>query len=1058
MRPLKCKGGPEDLPKLKQAQQIRATVESVLAQASHLTVLGHSQMSTQLGASYLVAMFRCAGQIPCLTKLAAPLTNAGLKSVFAGDYYVTGGVYKFHVFRYSLASGAIEKEVNFDLSNDDVESLERWHAGIAPFFAAEIGRVQISISVPGAICRVDGEPCHFEGDDKTVVLPLGEHTIEASKDGFVTQDMPVTVEPGATKPISITLVADAKGELRVPAALGRRAPSIPVVRAESAPRIDGKLDEQIWAQSWVDPNFTQNFPDEGKPPTQKTELRVLYDNDAIYVGIRCFDSNPDKISARLTRRDRDIDSDKVTVDISSKNDRASSYHFEVTAAGVQIDGIRFDDTSYGSDWDGRWYSDVSRDAEGWTAELAIPLVSLRYNGDVTAMGFQVRRIIPRNGEIDEWSYVPRTSKGEVSYYGQIDGMSGLQAKRLTELLGYYSPRFTFRRNQGVFDGTAHASEVGADVKLGLTPALTLNGTFNPDFGTVEVDQTVVNLTTVETYFPEKRPFFLEGAELFSTPFTLFYSRRIGAKPPSPALTNSASQLEPTPAEGRIWGAVNVTGLVAPRTSIGVIDAVTADQDALILRGPAAEPEKVNVDPVTNFAVVRLRNEFGTNSSIGLLTTAVNRFEKKGAAAPVPGDLCPVPYTTNFTSGFPPPPNKGRCTNDAYTAGIDGALRSNEGEYAVTGQILGSAIQNGPTRMIPDGTRIGSGAKGWGMVLDAGRYGGDTHWLYYVHYKSASPRLQINDAGYLGSANFHEWIGEVKWRTTKPTDHLLSAVVAFNLSHNRDWKLKDNLNLGPELTTTLTFKNFWALTLRAQPYFPRWVENRETQDGARVERNHATFGGVSLSTNPSKSVVLSFTVLYVPAFKDPYTRTAMIFLSAVGTLSLKPTPALELDLSPSYENVADNERAISATDNGDGTTTYLFNELDYQSLSITARGTYTFTRTLTLQGYVQTLLAEGKFSNPLETTASGKNPLLTLASFKPSATTPIDGFREGTLNVNLFLRWEYRPLSALWLVYTHSQDQKGYDAMAEGNPRLRFDRFGGGPATDVILAKLTYLWH
>jgi hypothetical protein len=571
---------------------------------------------------------------------------------------------------------------------------------------------------------------------------------------------------------------------------------------------------------------------------------------------------------------------------------------------------------------------------------------------------------------------------------------------------------------------------------------------------------VLNLTTVETYLPEKRPVFLEGAELFATPFTLFYSRRIGAKPPSPTLGGGASQLELTPTEGRITGALNMSGLLASRTSIGLIDAVTANQDVLISRGtaPLAPHDRLNVDPITNFAIVRLRNEFGTNNSIGVLATTVNRFEEKGAAAPREGDLCPVPYTTDFTSGSPPPPNNGRCTNDAYTGGVDGAIRSSDGEYAVSGQILGSAIQNGPTRLIPDGTRIGSGAKGWGMVVDAGRYGGDTHWLYYVHYKSASPRLQINDAGYLGSANSHEWIGEVKWRTTKPTEHLLSAVVAFNLSHNRDWKLKDNLNLGPELSTTLTFKNFWALTLRAQPYYKKWVENRETQDGARVERNDATFGGVSLSTNPSKSVVLSFTVLFWPAFKDPYTHAGMIYLNAGGSLSLKPIPALELDLIPSYENVANNERAIYATDNGDGTTTYLFNELDYQSLSITARGTYTFTRTLTLQGYLQTLLAEGTFSNPLETTASGKNPLLTLASFKPSATTPIDGFREGTLNVNLFLRWEYRPLSALWLVYTHSQDQKGYDATAEGNPRLRFDRFGGGPATDVILAKLTYLWH
>ncbi|HMG20660.1 MAG TPA: DUF5916 domain-containing protein, partial [Kofleriaceae bacterium] len=830
----------------------------------------------------------------------------------------------------------------------------------------------------------------------------------------------------------------------------RRPPQLVAIRTSVPPDIDGRLDDAPWQGARLETNFTQNFPDEAKPPTEKTELRVLYDDDAIYIAIRCLDSHPDQIVGRLTRRDRDIDSDKVTVDISSKNDKASAYHFQVNAAGVQLDGIRFNDTDLGTDWDGRWYSATSRDVQGWTAELMIPLVTLRYSGDVSSFGFQVRRYLLRRAEIDEWSFVPRTAMGEVSYYGTIDGITGLRARRLAEALVYGSGKIALRNRQGTFDGTDQGGNIGADLKLGITPALTLDGTINPDFGTVETDQVILNLSTVETYLPEKRPFFLEGAELFATRFNLFYSRRVGATPPGPTLGAGAELREVVP-DGRIWGALKLTGLIGDRLSIGALDAVTSREDAMVTRAAGGQADKLLVEPLSNFAVVRLRQDFGTNSSVGLLATTVNRLEPANAAAPQMGDLCPVPYSTTFTTLVAPPPANGRCTNDAYTAGVDTTLRTSDGEWGAGAQLIGSLIENGPTRLIPDGTQLGSGAKGWGIMSEAGRYGGD-HWLFKLGYSNASPRLQINDAGFLDQANFHDGYAAVTWRTTKPTERLLSAAIELGVEERRDWEFKDNISSDLHLGATVQLPNFWTAFVQYGPYYPAWVENRETQDGTRTERTAGYYGTFDVKTDPNKPFVIELTGAVDKKLRG-------LSWHGTATLSLRPVPALELDLIPNATWVYGSPRFVTSETNPDASTTYYFADLDAKSLDLTLRGTYAFTRTLSLQAYLQPFLARGRFTKVTRSTATGVRPLLTLDSFVdatlPAGTANPD-FRDGAINLNLFVRWEYLPLSAVWLVYTRNQQQSGYDPM-EGPASLRLDRFSGGPTTDVVLVKLSYLW-
>jgi hypothetical protein len=437
--------------------------------------------------------------------------------------------------------------------------------------------------------------------------------------------------------------------------------------------------------------------------------------------------------------------------------------------------------------------------------------------------------------------------------------------------------------------------------------------------------------------------------------------------------------------------------------------------------------------------------------MGVVGTSDHRFDPGAAAPPAATDLCPVPYSTTFASLIAPPPRDGRCTNDAYTAGIDTVLRTSDGAWGASAQVIGSLVEYGPIRIVPDGTQIGSGATGLGAMAEVGRYGGE-HWLYRLGYAAASPRLQINDAGFLGEANYQEGFASLTWRTTRASRHLLSASVEAYFAMRRDWRLDDILYNDPHVAATLELSSFWTLYAQVAPYFSRSVLTRETQDGARTERGAGSFATFTVKTDPRRLLALELTGTLL-AIRDGETAW-----DASARISLRPIPALDLDLIPTASWSRNAHRWIATQVNGDDSRTYLFGDLDARSFDVTLRGTYAFRRTLSLQVYVQPFLASGHYTRPTAATVSGARPLLALDAFTP-ATFP-DGvapdFRTGALNLNLFLRWEYMPLSALWLVYTRNQQQTPYDPI-EGPGRIRIDQFARGPATDVVLLKLSYLW-
>src|SRR4051812_41607203 len=369
-------------------------------------------------------------------------------------------------------------------------------------------------------------------------------------------------------------------------------PSVTAARRSGEVQIDGKLNEAAWQVATPFAEFTQLDPSEGQPASEKTEVRVLIDDAAVYVGLRAFDREPGKIQSQLARRDENVDGDALVVMFDSFHDHVSAFLFRLSPAGARrdatVDSNGFEDNT----WDAVWEGSSSVDSLGWTAEFRIPLSQLRYNANRAEQtwGFQVVRTITRKGEADFLSFTPKNENQGVHAYGHLRGLGHLSSQRRMELVPYalaknenptVDPGDPFRRQNQIVPGA------GVDFKYGITSNITLDATINPDFGQVEVDPAVVNLSAFETFFPERRPFFVEGANIFSfgsmrtnnssNGYNFVHTRRIGRSPQRSIDDNGVTFVD-APTETTIDGAVKLTGKSAGGWSLGLLDALTARED------------------------------------------------------------------------------------------------------------------------------------------------------------------------------------------------------------------------------------------------------------------------------------------------------------------------------------------------------------------------------------------------------------------------------------------------------------------------------------------------
>jgi len=820
--------------------------------------------------------------------------------------------------------------------------------------------------------------------------------------------------------------------------LGPR-PHLRAVRTPKPPKIDGRLDDAVWRLADASDTFTQHYPDEGAPPSEHTEVRILYDDKNLYVGIDCRQVHS-PIIRRLQRRDGTLPSDGVWIDIDSRGTGVSAYHFSINSAGALFDGVHYNDTDFSPNWDGIWEAKVALTDHGYSAEYRIPLSTLRFSAaPVQSWGLQVRRAIDARQETDDWAFFHRRSAGVVQYYGHLDDLTDLPPPDRLELrpfaLGKLEHRAAGADTSVLEQGTFLHASAGLDAKAHLTNELTLDLTVNPDFGQVDADTVILNLSTFETFFPEKRPFFLEGLDVFATIRPVLYTRRIGHQPPLPTLnTGEALLAEPDPST--IYGAAKVSGTIGGRTTLGVMSAVTGENDVTVQLPDGTQLKRL-VDPLTTFNVVRIKRQFAANADVGLLATATNRFEP---AVPT-GGRCPVTQAA--------PAADGRCTNDAYVLSLDGRWRSASGDYASAWQAIGSTLASGPARSEPDGIPIVPGHTGGSASLYAGKEGGAWLWSAWQHLTSRE--LEFNDLGYLERKNDYQGYFAFTYRTLHPWWRTLETRTVLELNLRQTL---DGIDLWRELVlnTTWTFNHFSTLYLEGHAR-GAYFDDREMGDGSALQHAAALGAVAGASTDPRRRVT------GVLSLGFDQRQGGGVHLAASGTLTLRLLPQMEIAVLPTLGYDSGAPRYVS-TDASlaliGAAPDYRFGTQTATSAGVTLQAAYTFTPELSLQFYTQLFVASvhyGPFFVYPKQTFREQVSLSALIPAGAPATNP--DTEEATLNVNLVLRWEYRLGSTLFLVYTRAQTPALTVAPGTAAGFELAPIWHGRAADDVVMIKLAY---
>jgi hypothetical protein len=600
--------------------------------------------------------------------------------------------------------------------------------------------------------------------------------------------------------------------------------------------LDGRLDDPAWNAALPVSGFRQREPTEGALATLPTEVRILYDDGAIYIGARLFDTAPDSIIAQLARRDNDVVSDMFAVFIDSYHDRRTGFYFGVNAAGTLYDGTLYNDDWDDDTWDGIWEAKIQRDSLGWSVEMRIPYSQLRFHDEPEHLwGINFRRDIARRNEETFLAYQPRNESGFVSRFRDLEGISQVRPPRRVEITPYVTGKAEFTDappGDPFNDGSSAAGAAGADFKLGLGSSLTLDATVNPDFGQVEVDPAVVNLSDVETFYPEKRPFFIEGEQIFNFGQNgannywnfnwpgpdFFYSRRIGRAPQGEVPANDYSDV---PEGTTILGAAKISGKIGNEWNVGGLSSVTAEESAR-LEHNGSRTEAV-VEPFTSYNVLRLRREGGGGrQSLGLIGTGTfRRLDGTGL--------------------------EHQLNRRALTGGIDGyTWLDRSGMWVLTGwagasRVDGTAaqitsVQENSTHYFqrPDAGHVSvdslaTSLDGWAGRVWLNKQRGD--WLVNAAVGAIEPGFETNDLGFLSRTDVINGHGVVTRRWTRPgrTFRFARATAGSYLAYNFDHDKTGQGIFGSFFTQFLNYHGIGGFVA----YNPERINVRGTRGGPRM---------------------------------------------------------------------------------------------------------------------------------------------------------------------------------------------------------------------------------
>ena len=876
-------------------------------------------------------------------------------------------------------------------------------------------------------------------------------------------------------PASLSLAAQQSDGGGVPALAlvpHAEAPEAHALRTPTDIRIDGRLEEAPWAAAAPVTEFTQMDPDEGFPVSERTEVRFLYDDDALYVGARLLDSAP--VTTRLARRDAGVpDSDFFTVTVDSYHDHRTAYRFSTNPSGMKRDevlsggsgifgGGRGDGRGDGS-WDPVWDVATSVTDEGWFVEMRIPFSQLRFSTAPDQLwGLQIERTINRNQERAVFSFTPKLEPGGVARFGHLAGIEGVASGRRLEILPYAGLSAEYIRRTAPADvsfdnpfrsGSDYFGRAGADLKYRLGSNLTLDATVNPDFGQVEVDPAVINLTAFETRFDERRPFFVEGGEIFQfarggpggstgRPPTVMYSRRIGRRPQGPMASDAVFSDAPTATT--IVGAAKITGKVGDGWSVGLLEAVTGREiapyvDAGGIRGEA------ELEPATNYLAGRLRRDLREGlTQLGGMATAVNR----NLSGSILGD---------------------RLHSSAYVAGVDFIHEWDDRSWRINGAFSRSLVSGSEAAILrtqhsssryfqrpddnrvldPDATSLG----GHYAMFDVNKQSGS--FTARIAMASISPGYEVNDIGFQTEADRIMLDTHLTWRQPRPGTWLRN----WSVSGGPDGKWNtagDRLHSEFNVNLNWQWLNYWGGSVRGVVRAP--TDNDRLTRGGPLARDPQYYAGNANLSSDSRQPV-SGRASYNWAFDEAGSW------SHTGSLNVtyKSGEKLELHLGPRLtRSYAEAQYVTSRTDPLATATfghRYIFAPIDQTTLSLDTRLNVTFSPTLTLQVYAQPLISSGDYGGLKEFRTPGTFDFLHYgkdagtmyrlesggflidpdgAGAAPEITIHDQDFNVRSLRGNAVLRWEWSPGSTLFLVW---QQRRYHRALRDAWDPLASDGIG-----------------
>lgn len=835
-------------------------------------------------------------------------------------------------------------------------------------------------------------------------------------------------------------------------------------------KLDGRLDEAFWERAQPVTDFAQAEPEEGAAPTDGMEVRFVFDETALWIGARMRAEHA-AIQDPMSRRDNGDQAEYLQIELDTYHDRRTAYMFGVTASGVRLDHFHPSDneTDTDSEFDPVWEARTSVDATTWTAEMWLPFSQLRFNDTPErTWGLNIKRWRPTINEEDYWVVIGRTARGWASRFGELRGIDGVTPKQRFEVLPYVagSSRVTSADDANdPFDSGANlGGRVGADLKVGVGSNMTLEATFNPDFGQVEADPAEVNLTVFETTFAERRPFFIEGNNILEAGTSnYYYSRRIGARPNPP----SGNQYVDSPDAATILGAAKLTGRLSNGLSLGFLAAVT-DQEFAKVSNNGVRSE-IEVAPRTEWGVARAIKEFGRDAQLGAHMTLVHREMDPGTTL------------------------AGRQTRNAITSGVDTRLRFKDRSYEASGNI-GLTLLTGDATAIsrvqqasghylnrldqpnyrydPTRTTLG-GAQVVGNVSKvAGR-----HWLWSNNIMIESPEFDPLDFGRLNYAGDLTTNHRLTYRETRPGKHLRAYSSQWSLVPY--WYFDTNLGVRYNLQSnnSATFNNFWVSSLNVTRFF-RGNDAQMTRGGPSMGVPLGWAWTASLRNSTGAKTAWSASVNRRSNELGDHTMTTNVSLSA------RPTPSLQFSVAPEFADENGTASTFSGPINRQYITTirgsgrpenfnnrYVFGVVDRTTLSAQFRVSYTFKPDVTLDVYAEPFAASGRY------TAYGEmiRPRdINLRMYGTDGTTIIrqsdgsyrvtDGaasftlansdFNRRSYRSNVVLKWEWRPGSILYAVWQQNRLSETTDGAHVGAGDL-FDSWSA-PGDNIFLIKST-LW-